>query len=78
MTDLHAISNENEYDAAIEEIEELWGAALGTPARNRLQLLTIFVESYESVHHVIEPPNPIGALKYAMEKNGNEGLRLPL
>jgi len=68
--DLHPIRDETEYDRAIEEIERLWDSPSGTPERNRLQLLTILVESYERIHHPIEPPDPIEALLYAMEKKG--------
>ncbi len=68
--DLHPIRDEAEYNAAVAEVEDLWGASSGTPERNRLQLLTILIEAYERVHHPIEPPDPIEALRYAMEKKG--------
>lgn len=67
---LHLIQNEEEYDTAIADIERLWGAPADTPDRNHLQVLTILVEAYERIHHPIDPPDPIEALRYAAEKKG--------
>jgi len=42
-------------------------AKAGTPAGDRLDILTTLVERYESQHEPIEPPDPIDALLYHME-----------
>ena len=42
----------------------------GTPAGDRLEVLTTLIERYESQHEPIEPPNPIDALLYHMESRG--------
>jgi len=57
---------------ALAEIERLMDAAPGTPAGDRLEVLTTLVEHYESLHEPIEPPDPIEALLYHMESRGLE------
>ena len=42
----------------------------GTPAGDRLEVLTTLVERYELQHEPIEPPNPVDALLYHMESRG--------
>jgi HTH-type transcriptional regulator/antitoxin HigA len=54
----------------LAEIERLMDAAPGTPAGDRLEILTTLVECYEAVHEPIEPPDPIDALIYHMESRG--------
>lgn len=40
------------------------------PAGDRLDVLTMLVERFESQHEPIDPPNPIDALLYHMESRG--------
>ena len=53
-----------DHRAALEEIERLMEAPPGTPAGDRLEILTTLVEHYEQRHEPIEPPDPIEALRY--------------
>ena len=61
-----------DYEAALREIEKLISAAPkpGTPKADKLDVLTTLVEAYESKHHPIAPPDPIEAIKFAMEQFG--------
>jgi HTH-type transcriptional regulator / antitoxin HigA len=45
-------------------------AAPGTPAHDRLEVLSILVEAYEAEHHPIPLPDPIGAIEFHMERLG--------
>jgi len=65
---LHPIRNEADYDAALAEIERLWGAKPCTPDGDRLDVLLILVESYEAKNHPIDPPDPVEAIKFRMEQ----------
>lgn len=67
---VYPVRTEADYDAAIEEIEELWGSAEGTPERDRLDILVDLVETYETRHHPIGFPDPIEAIKVRMEDKG--------
>ncbi len=42
----------------------------GTPAGDRLEILTTLADHYESQHESVEPPDPIDALIYHMESRG--------
>ena len=68
--DIKPIRNEADYDVALEEIEQLWGAEPGTPDGDRFEVLFTLVESYEDQHFPILPPDPIEAIKYYMESRG--------
>ena len=66
--EIQPIKTEKDYDAALEEIDHLWGAPEGTPDGDRLDVLLVLVEHYESKHHPIDPPDPIEAIKFRMEQ----------
>ena len=64
------IRSEADYEAALAEIERLWGARSGTPESDRLNVLATFVDAYESEHDPIDPPDPIEAIKFRMDQQG--------
>ena len=53
---LHSIKSEQEYNLALKEVEELWGAQVGTPEGDKLEVLITQIEAYESKHHSIGSP----------------------
>ena len=67
---IRPIRTKADHRAALKEIERLMDAKLGTPAGDRLEILTTLVDHYESEHEPIEPPDPIEALLYHMESRG--------
>ena len=67
---IRPIKTDADYRMALAEIERLLDAAPGTPAGDRLEVLTTLVEHYESLHEPMEPPDPIEALIYHMESRG--------
>ena len=68
MADVKPIRSEADYEAALEEVERLWGAKLGMPRGDRLDVLATLIDAYESEHHPIDPPDPIEAIKFRMEQ----------
>jgi hypothetical protein len=56
---IRPIKTKTDHRAALKEIERLMDAKPGTPAGDRLEVLTTLVERYESLHEPIEPPNPV-------------------
>src|ERR1700692_696319 len=68
--DLRPIRTERDYEAALAEIERLWGAKSGTPRRDRLRVLATLVDPYENEHYPMDPPDPIEAIKFRMEQQG--------
>lgn len=70
MMDIHPIKTEQDYDAALVEIEQLWGAEADTPEGDKLDVLLTLVEAYEDKHYPIDPPDPIEAILFRMEQGG--------
>lgn len=70
MRNLKPIRTEADYEAALEEIERLWGARSRTPEGDRLDVLATLIDAYEGEHYPIDPPDPIEAIKFRMEQQG--------
>ena len=68
MRDLRPIRTESDYEQALAEVEELWGARTGTPKGDRLDVLATLIEAYEVEHYPMDPPDPIEAIKFRMEQ----------
>ena len=51
MKDLKPIRTEADYEAALAEIERLWGAPAGAPEGDRLDILATLVDAYENEHY---------------------------
>jgi HTH-type transcriptional regulator / antitoxin HigA len=68
--EIKPIRTSRAYDAALGEIERLWGARLGTPDGDRLDVLATLIEAYEAKHYPMDPPDPIEAIKFRMEQRG--------
>jgi HTH-type transcriptional regulator / antitoxin HigA len=67
-SELKPIRTEADYDTAMAEIENLWGAKNGTPEGDRLDVLATLVEAYETRHYPMDPPDPIEAIRFRMEQ----------
>jgi HTH-type transcriptional regulator/antitoxin HigA len=70
MSEIKPIRSEEDYEAALAEVERLWGARSGTPEGDRLDVLATLIDAYESEHDPIDPPDPIEAIKFRMEQQG--------
>jgi len=68
--DLKPIRNERDYAAALKDVERLWGAKLGTPDGDRLDVLATLIDAYEAAHEPMDPPDPIEAITFRMEQQG--------
>src|SRR3954454_6914631 len=68
MSDVKPIRTEADCEAALAEVERLWGAKAGTPKGDRLDVLATLIDAYESQHYPMDPPDPIEAIKFRMEQ----------
>jgi len=68
--ELKPIRSEADYDAALAEVERLWGAKLGTPEGDRLDVLVTLIEAYDDEHYPMGLSDPIEAIKARMEREG--------
>jgi HTH-type transcriptional regulator/antitoxin HigA len=66
------IRTEDEYHRYLEEVERLMarGEQLTSAEDNRLEVLTVLIESYENGKYPIEPLDPIDAILFRMEEKG--------
>jgi HTH-type transcriptional regulator/antitoxin HigA len=69
-TELKPIRTEADYEAALAEIESLWGAKSGTAKGDRLDVLATLIDAYEAKHYPMDPPDPIEAIRFRMEQQG--------
>jgi HTH-type transcriptional regulator/antitoxin HigA len=70
MDGLRPIRTEADHQAALAEIERLWGAKLGTPDGDRLDVLATLIDAYEAERDPMDPPDPIDAIRFRMEQQG--------
>ena len=68
MSNIRAIRTEEDYDAALARIEELFDAKEGTPEEEQLEVLVDLVSVYEGLNYPIGPPDPIAAIEFRMEQ----------
>jgi len=69
---LKPIKTTADHAAALKEIERLWGAKEGTADADLLDILTTLVESYEETHFPMDLPDPIEAIKFRLEQQGED------
>ena len=69
---LKPIKTNADYEAALREIERLWGADEGTAEGDRIEVLTTLVEAYEEAHFPMDMPDPIEAIKFRLEQQGED------
>ena len=64
---LRPIRTKREHQTALKNAEALWNAPEGSPAADRLEVLTLLIEAYEREHYPIADPDPIDFLRHVME-----------
>ena len=68
--EVRPIRTKRDYEAALKEVERLWGAKAGTSEGDRLDVLATLVDAYEAEHYPMDPPDPVEAIKFRMEQQG--------
>ena len=70
--EIKPIRTEKDLKKALLRVDEIIDAVEGTSERDELEILSTLVEAYENLHHPIDPPDPVEAIKFRM---GQQGLR---
>ncbi|CAN5170753.1 MAG: transcriptional regulator [Gemmatimonadetes bacterium] len=70
--DVKVIKNRHDYTTALEQIEALidLDPQLGTREADRLELLTLLVQDYETKEFPATLPDPVEAIQFRMEQQG--------
>ena len=69
--DIRPIKTDADHDAALREIEQLWGSAEGTSDGDRLDVLVTLADAYEEKRWPLEELDPVEAIEAAMEHDGH-------
>jgi len=67
------IRTEEDYKAALVQVDLLSDADEGTEEFDRLDVLVTLIEAYEARYYPIGPPSFEAAVDYEMEKRGMTG-----
>lgn len=70
MVTVNPIRTEEDYEAALARVEEIFHAKLGTPEGDELDVLTDLIVIYEDKHYPIGPPSLLQAIEFYMEERG--------
>jgi HTH-type transcriptional regulator / antitoxin HigA len=62
------LKTEEEYEVALERLNEVFDAEEGTPEGDEAELLALLVENYEDEHYPIYPPDPIEAIEFRLDQ----------
>ena len=68
--EIKPVKTEEDYRAALKEIEKLMNAQPGTPDGDRLDVLVTLVEAFEARHYPMDLPDPVEAIRFVMEQKG--------
>jgi HTH-type transcriptional regulator/antitoxin HigA len=62
------IKTEQEYNEALERLNQIFDAKPGTPEGDELELLALIIDNYEKENFPIGLPDPVEAIKFRMEQ----------
>jgi HTH-type transcriptional regulator/antitoxin HigA len=68
--EIKPIKNQRDYRRVMKEIDTLMEAKANTAAGDRLDILVTLAVAWEEKHHPIESPDPIEAIRFAMDQRG--------
>jgi HTH-type transcriptional regulator/antitoxin HigA len=68
--EIKPIKTERDYRRVMREIESLMDARANTAAGDRLDVLVTLAQAWEEKHCPIEAPDPVEAIRFAMEQRG--------
>ena len=62
------IKTESDYRRALKRLDEIFGAAVGTPESDEADVIGMLIDEYEKKHYPIDAPDPIEAIKIRMQE----------
>jgi HTH-type transcriptional regulator/antitoxin HigA len=64
------IKTDRDYRRVLGEIDALMDARPNTPAGDKLDVLATLAQAWEEKHYPIDAPDPVEAIRFAMEQRG--------
>ena len=68
MLKFEKIRTGEEYDAAMERIDEIFHAPVGSAEGDELEVLVGLVEDYEVERYPIPPPDPVDVIEFRIDQ----------
>lgn len=65
---IRPIRTDDEHDAALRRVEELWQAPDGSAESDELEVLAMLIDAYEDTRWPIEVPDAVDVLRYVMDQ----------
>lgn len=62
------IKTEEDYQTALNRLDKIFDAKIGTKESDEADILGLLIDSYENIHYPIEAPDPIEAIKIRMKE----------
>ena len=67
---LRLIKTEKDYKRAMNRLEQIFDAKLGSKEGDELEILGLLIDKYEKEVDSIDFPDPVEAIKFRMEQKG--------
>ena len=68
--EIKPIKTDKDYQQALERLDMIFEAKIGTTEGDEIEILGILIDQYENEHFPIDMPDPIEAIKFRMEQMG--------
>ena len=68
--DIRPIRNDEDHRQALQEIERLWGAEMGSEEGDKLDVLATLVERYEEARFPLPVADPVDVITAVMAERG--------
>ena len=65
---LSVLKSENEYENALQRLDEIFDVEPGSDEDKEADLLVLLIEKYEEDNYPIPDPDPVEAIKFIMEQ----------
>jgi HTH-type transcriptional regulator/antitoxin HigA len=73
---LKVIKHQKDYAVALKRFETIFNAEKGAPEYDEAGILSLLLKNYEDEHFHVPAPDPIIAIKIAMENSGYNAMTL--
>ncbi len=71
MVKVNPIRSEEDYNAALSRLSEIFQAGMGTPEGDERDVLVDLIECYEDKRHPIGlPADPVASIEFEMDQRG--------
>ena len=67
---IRPIRTEQDHQSALDRVDVLWGAEIGSVEGDELDVLVTLIVAFETKQYPMAQPDPVEAIKFMMEQQG--------